>query len=111
MRAKFGVLQTHGTRLPAKFRLDQFILSPCGGEKPQFCRFWTSAFNDVANWHQSQKVEHGCTTTNLFSGGSWVTIEQKVAWAEAYLHTKWHLSPSCRLATTDIGQKLGAVPL
>jgi len=32
---------------------------------PNFCRFWTSAFSDVANWHQSQKVEHGCTTTNL----------------------------------------------
>ena len=31
----------------------------------RFCRFWTSAFGDVANWHQSQKVEHGCTTTNL----------------------------------------------
>ena len=27
--------------------------------------FWTSAFSDVANCHQSQKVEHGCTTTNL----------------------------------------------
>jgi len=28
-----------------------------------------------------------------------------------YLHTKWHLSPSSRLATTDIhmGRKLGAV--
>ena len=26
---------------------------------------WTSAFSDVANWHQSQKVEHGCTTTKL----------------------------------------------
>jgi len=35
-----------------KFRLDRFILSSCGGEKPQFCRFfanfWTSAFSDVA---------------------------------------------------------------
>jgi len=30
-----------------------------------------------------------------------------VAWAEAYFHTKWHLSPSSCLATTDIGQKLG----
>jgi len=41
----------------------------CGGEKPQllpfFAVFWTSAFSDVANWHQSQKVEHGCTTTDL----------------------------------------------
>ena len=66
MRAKFGELQqTHGTRLPAKFRLDRFILSSCGGENPNFCRFWTSAFSDVANCHQSQKVEHGCTPTNL----------------------------------------------
>jgi len=53
-----------------KFRLDQFILSPCGGENPQFLPFffavfWTSAFSDVTNCHQSQKVEHGCTTTNL----------------------------------------------
>ena len=32
---------------------------------PNFCRFWPSAFSDVANWHQPQKVEHGCTTTNL----------------------------------------------
>ena len=43
----------------------------------------------------------------FFSGGSWVSIEHKVAWAEAYLHTKWHLSRSSRLATTDIGRKLG----
>jgi len=46
-----------------------------------------------------------------FSGSSWVPIEHKVAWAEVYLHTKWHLSPSSRLATTDIGRKLGAVRL
>jgi len=32
---------------------------------PNFCRFWTSAFSVVANWQQSDKVEHGCTTTNL----------------------------------------------
>jgi len=42
-----------------------------------------------------------------FFGDSWVHIEHKVA----YLHTKWHLSPSSRLATTDIGRKLGGVPL
>ena len=34
-----------------------------------------------------------------------------MAWAEAYLCIKWHLDPSSRLATTDIGRKLGAVPL
>jgi len=31
-----------------------------------------------------------------------------VAWAEAYLCTKWHLDPSNRLATTDMGQNVGA---
>jgi len=34
-----------------------------------------------------------------------------VTWAEAYLHIKWHLNPSNHLATTDMGRKLGAVPL
>ena len=30
-----------------------------------FAVFWTSEFSDVAIWQQSEKVEHGCTTTNL----------------------------------------------
>ena len=34
-------------------------------KNPILAIFWSSAFSDVANWHQSQKVEHGCTTTNL----------------------------------------------
>ena len=42
---------------------------PVAAKKPQFLSFsavfWTSAFSDVANCHQSQKVEHWCTTTNL----------------------------------------------
>ena len=46
----------------------------------------------------------------LFFWGSWFPIEHKVAWAEVYLHTKWHLSPSSRLDTTDIGRKLGMYP-
>ena len=50
----------------AKFRLDRFILSLSGGEKPPiFAIFWTSAFSVVANWQQSDKIEHGCTTTNI----------------------------------------------
>jgi len=32
---------------------------------PYFAIFWTSAFSGVANCQQSDKVEHGCTTTNL----------------------------------------------
>ena len=42
---------------------------PLAAKKPNFCQFlrffWTSAFSVVANWQQSQKVEHVCTTTNL----------------------------------------------
>jgi len=32
-----------------------------------------------------------------------------MAWAEAYLHAKWHLDPSTRLANghKDMGRKLG----
>ena len=40
----------------------------------------------------------------------WFTV-YNVAWAKAYLLTKWHLDSSSHLATTDIGRKLGAVPL
>ena len=106
MRVKFGASeQTQGLHLPAKFRLNVFIVSASGGQKPQFwanfdsfggscidpllpnfvpiglfycplaaknpnfCHilpyFWTSAFTGVANSQQSEKGEHGCTTTNL----------------------------------------------
>ena len=30
-----------------------------------------------------------------------------MAWEEAYLRIKWHLDPSSRLATTDMGRQLG----
>ena len=32
---------------------------------PIFANFCTSAFSDVDSWRQFEKVEHGCTTTNL----------------------------------------------
>ena len=41
----------------------------------------------------------------LFGRGAG-SLSNTVAWAEAYLHTKWHLNPSSDLATTDIGRKL-----
>ena len=73
MRSKFAVLEQ------AKFRLNVFIVSASGGQKQLwanfqilggsctdlFAIFWTSAFSGVANWQQSDKVEHKCTTTNL----------------------------------------------
>ena len=30
-----------------------------------------------------------------------------VAWADAYLHTNWHLDPSSRLDKIDMGRKVG----
>jgi len=33
----------------------------------------------------------------FFGRGSWVPIHHSVAWAEAYLHTKWQFDPSSRL--------------
>jgi len=46
----------------------------------------------------------------VFSGGSCVPIEHKVAWADAYLHTKWHHRASSRLATTDLAENWGLCP-
>jgi len=34
-------------------------------KSPIFAVFWTSAFSGVSSWTQSEKVEHGCTTTDL----------------------------------------------
>jgi len=45
-----------------------------------FAVFWTSAFSCVANWQQSEKVECGCTTTNLplSSGIKIVSVLQRL---------------------------------
>jgi len=43
----------------------------------------------------------------LLFGGSWVPILQNVAWAEAYLYTKWHLDASSRLAIIKNAPKIG----
>jgi len=53
----------------------------------------------------SQKLGGGGRA--FFLGIAESPIEHKVAWAEAYLHTKWHLRPSSRLATTHISRKMG----
>jgi len=43
-----------------------------------------------------------------FASGSWSPSNTMWA-AKAHLHTKWHLDPSCRLATIDMGQKVRVV--
>jgi len=39
------------------------------------------------------------------------SASNNVAWAEAYLNTKWHLDPPSCLAIIDMGRKFGAVLL
>jgi len=42
-----------------------YSVALCWRKTPIFAVVWTSAFSVVANWQQSEKVEHVCTTTNL----------------------------------------------
>ena len=42
-----------------------YSVTLCWRKTPMFALFWTSAFSGVTNRQQSEKVEHGCTTTNL----------------------------------------------
>jgi len=44
----------------------------------------------------------------LLGERSWVPILHSVAWTKTHLHAKCHLDPSSRLATIDIGRKLGS---
>jgi len=48
--------------------------------KKQFLPFVGFGISDVANWHQSQKVENGCTTTNLhlYNGIKIVSVLQRL---------------------------------
>jgi len=42
-----------------------------------------------------------------FWGGGLGPMEHKVPSVEAYIHTKWHLDASSRLATIEMGRTLG----
>jgi len=50
---------------------------------------------------------HPVTMLNEAMGKAGSPSNTKSPWAEAYLHTKWHLNPSSHLATTGMGRKLG----
>jgi len=45
----------------------------------------------------------------FWGGGAGSSSEKNVARVEAYHRTKWHLDSSSRLATIDMGRKLGAL--
>jgi len=42
-------------------------------------------------------------------GGELGPIKHDVAWAEIYLHIKWHLDLSSHFATIDMGRKVGVL--
>jgi len=66
--------------VPNLFSIGLF-LSPSVSEKNSiFAVFWTSAFSVVANWQQSEKVEHEYTTTNrpLSNGIKIVSVLQRL---------------------------------
>ena len=53
-----------------------------------------------AVWPQQTWAENwGLCPFGVFEEGSWIPIQHNMAWAEAYLPTKWHLDPSNRLIT------------
>ena len=53
---------------------------PLEAKNPYFAIFSTSAFSGVVSWQQSEKVEHGCTTTNfpLSNGIKIVSVLQRL---------------------------------
>jgi len=69
--------------------------------------YFRCVFIHPAVWPQQTWTKNWVGWCALLSRASCVPIEQKVTWAEAYLHTKWYLSPSSRLATTEVGAKSG----
>ena len=57
-----------------------YSVALCWRKTPIFAVFWTSAFSVVASSQQSDKVEHGCTTTKfpLSNGIKIVSVLQRL---------------------------------
>jgi len=58
------------------------VLSPSGGKKNPICAVFLKfgIYSGVASWQQSEKVEHGCTTTKLLlsNGIKMVSVVQRL---------------------------------
>ena len=50
---------------------------PLAAKTPIFAIFWTSAFSGVANWQQSEKIEHRCINLPLSNGIKIVSVLQR----------------------------------
>jgi len=86
---------------------------PCNimwrGPKPTFVP--SGILIHPAVWPQQLCAKNwGAGLCPLFGEESWVPIWHNVAWAEAYLHIKWHLDPCSCVATIEMSRKLGAQP-
>ena len=56
-----------------------YSVALCWRKTPIFAVFWTSAFRVVAIWQQSDKVEHGCTTTTPTASKSFLCSNAFIA--------------------------------
>ena len=75
-----------------------------------FAILWTSTFCGVTNWQQSEKVEHGCTTTNLPLSNGMRTVFCIGSWpSDHYFHSVcWFVCAEFFSAVFDpISIKLG----
>jgi len=68
------------------------------------CRAYVMGNQPFGHNRSGRKLGGGGAVPPFWVRESWVPI---MAWPEAHLHTKCHFDPSSRLATIDIGRKLG----
>jgi len=94
--------QKEGAAVPLSWDLGPRLIQ-CGLARGLLPYQVASSFSRLATIDVGQKLRR--VRCALLSWGSLVPIEYKVTCAEAYLHVKWHLSPSSRLATKNIGRK------
>ena len=69
--------------------------------------FWEGKLGPHLTHRRIVTVAFFAPCTNILTYLLTYLLTYKVAWPEAYLHTKWHLDASRRLATIEIGRKLG----
>jgi len=75
---------------------------------------WPQYTNVTDRTNRTGQTDNGIgRTANRFTNSrpKITSITYKHLPAEVYFRTKWHHYPFSRLATTDMGRKLGAVPV
>jgi len=97
----------HNRHEPKRRKRRGGCCAPFGGPGTPSSTIWPNSiqydFSDYPRDHPSHLV----LRRPPFGEGDWVSIQHKVTWAEAYIHTKWHVDTASRLATIETGRKLG----